>query len=233
MLGPLDYLIWMVSFALEAYVVVCSIIRKDFSRYLTLNLYMIVLALTTVVHFVVFTKYGFSSVQYRYVYYYSDCILTVVMYFAIMHLYQHVFREMKVGRYLRGATALLLGVTAWFSYIVVHHNTDNMTSRLVVELGQNLYFVGVVLTYVLWGAVMKLHETRLRLIQLVLSLGVYFSAYAALYALRNLFPDVAFFRALVPVVGTWLPLAWAYTFTKVPESARLATARLVAGAGAR
>jgi hypothetical protein len=62
---------------------------------------------------------------------------------------------------------------------------------------------------------------------------VYFSAYAALYALRNLFPDVAFFRALVPVVGTWLPLAWAYTFTKVPESARLATARLVAGAGAR
>jgi len=103
----------------------------------------------------------------------------------------------------------------------------------VVELGQNLYFVGVVLTYVLWGAVMKLRETRMRLIQLVLSLGVYFSAYAALYALRNLFPDVAIFKFLVPIVGTWLPLAWAYTFTKVPENARLATARLVARAGAR
>ncbi len=230
MLGPLDYLIWIVSFALEAYVVVCSIIRKDFSRYLTLNLYMMVLALTTVVHFAVFTKYGFSSVQYRYVYYYSDCLLTVVMYFAIMHLYQHVFREMKVGRYLRGATALLLAGTAWFSYVVVRHNTDNMTSRLVVELGQNLYFVGVVLTYVLWGAVMKLRETRLRLIQLVLSLGVYFSAYAALYALRNLFPNVSFLKALMPIIGTWLPLAWAYTFTRVPENARLATARLVAGA---
>jgi hypothetical protein len=137
---------------------------------------------------------------------------------------------MKVGRYLRGATALLLAVTAWFSYVVVRHNTDNMTSRLVVELGQNLYFVGVVLTYVLWGAVMKLRETRLRLIQLVLSLGVYFSAYAALYALRNLFPNVSFLKALMPIIGTWLPLAWAYTFTKVPENARLATARLVAGA---
>ena len=33
------------------------------------------------------------------------------------------------------------------------------------------YFVGVVLTYLLWGAILKLRETRTRLIQLVLALG--------------------------------------------------------------
>ena len=89
--------------------------------------------------------------------------------------------------------------------------------------------VGVVLTYLLWGAVLKLRETRTRLIQLILALGVYFSATAGTYALRNLFPGLqeSFLRWVPPLIGTWLPLAWAYTFSKVPEDARLMTARLV------
>ena len=100
-------------------------------------------------------------------------------------------------------------------------------SRFVVELSQNLYFVGVVLTYVLWGAMMKLRETRTRLIQLVLSLGIYFSMLAAEYALRNLYPSLTAVKTyLPPVVGCLLPLAWCYAFLKLSEDARLATARL-------
>ena len=41
----------------------------------------------------------------------------------------------------------------------------------------------------LWGAILKLRETRVRLIELVLALGIYFSADAMTYALRNLFPS--------------------------------------------
>jgi len=48
----------------------------------------------------------------------------------------------------------------------------------VVELSQNLYFIGVLLTYLLWGAMMKMRENRTRLMQLVLTMGVYFSAFA-------------------------------------------------------
>jgi hypothetical protein len=105
----------------------------------------------------------------------------------------------------------------------------------VVALGQNLYFVGVALTYLLWVALLKLRETRARLVQLVLALGVEFSALAAIYALRNLFPSLedSVLKFLIPVVGAWLPLAWAYTFTKVPEDARLAPSRLTVGAAAR
>jgi hypothetical protein len=32
-----------------------------------------------------------------------------------------------------------------------------------------------------------------------------------------------------PVIGVWLPLAWAYTFTRVSEESRLVTARLAVG----
>src|SRR3984957_15515463 len=232
MLGPLDYFIWTVGFLLEAFVVVCLAYHKDTFRYFSLNIYMLAAAIATLGHYLTFHIYGFSSMQYRYFYYYSESLLIVLIYFTVMELYQHVFREMKVSRYIRSFAALLLLATAFFSYAVVRQNKDHLTSRFVVELGQNLYFVGVVLTYLLWGAILKLRETRTRLIQLVLALGVYFSATAAAYALRNLFPSLqpAVLRWVPPIMGVWLPIAWAYTFAKVSEDSRLATARLVARA---
>ncbi len=228
MLGPLDYIIWFVAFLAEGYVVVRALAKKDFIPYFSLNFYMLAVALVSVGEYYYLQRFGFSSMQYRYFYYYSDFFLTVFLFFAVTGLYEHVFCEMKVSQYIRMGAALLLVATAAFSYLVVHQHKVHLTGRFVVELGQNLYFVGVVLTYLLWGAVLKLRETRVRLIQLVLALGIYFSASAATYALRNLFSGLEFLKIVPPVVNTWLPLAWAYTFTKVPEEARLATARLVA-----
>jgi amino acid transporter len=75
---------------------------------------------------------------------------------------------------------------------------------------------------------MKLRETRTRLIQLVLSLGIFFSGSAGAYALRNLVSGMEVAKFIPPLMGTFLALAWAYTFLKVPEEARLATARVAA-----
>ncbi len=228
MLGPVDYIIWLVAFLAEGYVVVCALVRKDFVPYFSLNFYMLAVAFVSIGEYYCLQRFGFASLQYRYFYYYSDFFLTVFLFFAVTGLYEHVFREMRVSQYIRLGAALLLVTTAAFSYLVVQQHEKHLTGRFVVELGQNLYFVGVVLTYLLWGAVLKLRETRARLIQLVLALGIYFSASAATYALRNLFSGLEFLKIVPPVVNTWLPLAWAYTFTKVPEEARLAIARLAA-----
>jgi MFS family permease len=97
-------------------------------------------------------------------------------------------------------------------------------------MSQNLYFVGVVLTYVLWGAMMKMQENRTRLIQLLLGLGVFLSAFAGSYALRNMYPDHAIWRYFIHIMAIWLPVSWAYTFLKVPEEARMATAQMVSPA---
>jgi len=229
MLGPVDYFIWISSFALEVFVVVFSLYRRQFVRYLTLNLYMLADALFTIGGFYFVTHYGLYSLAYRYFYYYFDALLTILLYFSVFGLYQHVFEEMKASKYVRGASLMLLTGTALVSFLVVRQSQDHLTGRFVVEMSQNLYFVGLVLIYVLWGAVMKLRETRTRVIQLVLALGIYFSAYSATYALRNLFPDLMLAKTILPpLVGTWLPLAWACTLWRVPEEARLATARLAA-----
>ena len=225
--GPFAYLIWFVCMLCEAGVVVCALKKRAFRRYLLLNLYMSVAVVSELGRYKILTEYGFSSRQYQYFYYYSDALLTIFLYFALSTLYAHVFSEMKAERYVKMGTLLLLAGTALFTYAVVQQSTAKLVTHFVVELSQNLYFVGLVLTYVLWAAILKLRETRTRLIQLVLSLGVYFSLFAANYAIRNLYPPLSsVFVPLVQVFSLFLPLAWAYAFWRLPEEARLVPARL-------
>jgi hypothetical protein len=177
----------------------------------------------------VLSHFGLSSSEYWYTYFYSDAVLTIFLYLALITLYLHVFDEMKVEKYVRLAAVLLLAGTALFSYGVVHQSfqsSGKMLAGFVFELSQNLYFVGLVLTYVLWGAILKLRETRTQLIQLVLSLGVYFSAFAATFALENMFPNREIFTYIVPVLGCLLPLAWAHAFLRLSPDARMVPARL-------
>lgn len=207
--------------------VVCALKKGAFRKYLFLNLYMAASVLVTVARFRVLTSYGFTSSEYVYLYYYSDALLTIFLYLSLSSLYAHVFSELKAERYVRFGTLILLAGTALFSYGVVQESTTKLLSRFVVELSQNLYFVGLVLTYVLWAAILKLRETRARLVQIVLSLGVYFSLFAADYALRNLYPSMrSVFISLLQVFGCFLPLAWAYAFWRLPEEARTVPARL-------
>src|SRR5712664_2704746 len=182
----------------------------------------------SVIRYEVFSKFGLRSHEYLYCYYYSDAVLTIFLYLALITLYLHVFDEMKVEKFVRLAAIILLAGTALFSYAVVQQSSSRMLTHFVYELSQNLYFVGLVLTYVLWGAILKLRETRALLVQLILSLGVYFSAYAASYAISNLRPSLySYVSLMLPIMGCLLPLAWAYAIWRVPEDARIAPARLV------
>jgi hypothetical protein len=224
--GPFDYYIWILCTLLEASVVVCSLFRRVFWRYFTLNLYMMASLATSVGRYVVLVRSGFASDEYAYFYYYSDAILTICLYFALMGMYSLVFEELGATTYVRAFSMLLLAGTALFSYGVIHQSENRMLTLYVFEMSQNLYFVGLVLTYLLWGAVLKMRETRARVIQFVLSLGVYFSLYAANYALDNIYPNLGYRIHLPQLISTLLPIAWCYAFLRFNEDARLAPARL-------
>lgn len=220
---------WILGTVLEALVVVCIYWRQATRRYFFLSFYMLLSVVVSVFRYRVLFHYGgLTSPEYRYFYFYSDALLTIALYFAVISLFSQVFEEMGIERYLRLAAVLLLAGTAWFSYAVVSQTSARILTHFAFELSQNLYFVGLALTYVLWGAILKLRETRTQLIQIVLSLGIYFSAYAATYALSNLAPRLySYTQFLFPAIGCLLPLAWAYAFWRLPENARVAPARLV------
>jgi hypothetical protein len=224
--GPFDYAVWILCTLLEAGVVVCSLLRHSFRRYFTLNLYMMASVATSLGRYVFLTRSGLASNEYTYFYYYSDAILTICLYFALMGMYSLVFEELGAKTYVRAFSMLLLAGTALFSYGVVHQSESRMVTPYVFELSQNLYFVGLVLTYLLWGAVLKMRETRARVVQFILSLGVYFSLYAANYALHNIYPNIGYWMYLPPLISTLLPIAWCYALLRFNEDARLAPARL-------
>ena len=227
MLGPVEYIFWLLGILCEAGVVVCALRSGAFRRYLFLNLYMAACVVISICRYEVMSHYGFTSSAYLYFYYYSDAVLTVLLYFALTSLYAQVFGELEANRYVRLGAVVLLAATAIFSYAVVQQSSAKMLTHFVVELSQNLYFVGLVLTYLLWAAITKMRETRAQLVQLVLSLGLYFSLFAANYALRNLYPSLSSLCiSLLPVFGFVLPLAWAYAFWRLSTDERIAPARL-------
>ena len=226
--GPLMLAMWYVGIVLEIAFVVCSIARRSFFRYLFLNAYFLLGLGSDAGRYFFLSRYGQASDEYRYAYFYTDVLLTLALYVALISLYSKVFGELELSKYVRfGAVLLLLG-TALFSYAVVVQSEQKLATTFAYELSQNLYFVGLVLTYILWGAVLKLRETRTRLVQFILSLGFYFSAHAASYALGNLSSRYWVVQHLPPAMGCLLPLAWAITMWRYTEDSRLEPARLLA-----
>jgi hypothetical protein len=226
-LGPYTYFTWLACTLLEASVVVCALKQGAFRRYLPLNLWMLMELLSGLSRFYVLYTYGLQSSAYAYIYYYTDALTTIGLYFVLASLYSRVLDELKMEYYVRMAAILLLSGTAVVSYLVVRQSSHLLVTRFAYELHQNLYFVGLVLTYLLWGVMLKLRESRTRVVQFVLSLGLLFSMFAANYALRNLYPNVSWlWNSLPPLFDCFLPLAWCYTFLKIPEEARLMPARL-------
>lgn len=226
--GTSASIILYVGTALELAFVVCSIARKSFFRYLFLNLYFLAAIGSSVARYFCLSRFGLNSEEYRYAYYFTDVLLTLALYIALISLYSYVLGELQLERYVRLVAILLLLGTALFSYAVVAQSSERLATTFAYELSQNLYFVGLVLTYILWGAILKLRETRTRLVQFVLALGVYFSAYAASYALYNLADKFGVVSILGPALGCLLPLAWTLTMLRHSEDARLMPAQLVA-----
>ena len=228
MLGPVNYAISLAVILVELVSLVCVLRQKALKQHFTLVIYLCANFATDAAGYSILRTSGFESNVYYYFYFYSQFLLTICLYFVLMNLYSLVLSEMGVAKQVRAGAMLILAGTVGISYYLVASSSQRFVTRFVLELGQNLFFVGVVLTYVLWGAMAKLRENRTRLMQLVLSMGVYVSLSAGSYALLNLYPNHTFWQYYFPITAIWLPASWAYTFMKVPEDARLETARVLA-----
>lgn len=228
MLTTFDYILGVLGILAPAYVVLCLAIQREILSYFALAFYSASSVAASAGLYAVLKTYGFNSLAYRYSYYYSESVLAVLLFFVILSFFRQLFEDLGAGIYVRIGGILLLSGTAMVSFLMIQGNRSYLTDRFVVELGRNLNFVGVVLTVLLWTSIMKLHETRARMTQLVLALGIYFCGFVLSYGLRITHPQWQFLKILPPLLSTWLYLSWAFTFTRIPEEARLATLRVAA-----
>lgn len=228
MITIFDYVLAVVDLVAPAYIVVRLAIHHELLKYFALAFYSASTVLETVFLFAVIRIHGFSSLVYVYSYYYSESVMAILLFFVVLGFLRQLFEDLGAGIYVRIAGILLLSGTAFVSFLMIQGNKDYLTSRFVVELGRNLNFVGVVLTFMLWTAMMKLRETRARMAQLVLALGIYFCGFVLSYGLRVSHPEWQILKLLPPLFSTWLFVSWSYSLTKLPEEARLATLRVAA-----
>lgn len=218
MIGTYDYIIAALSVALSLGTLIVCVRLKCFYRYLLLNLYLLTgTVFTLATQYVIYTA-GYTSIEYFYFYYTGDAILTTVAYLVIAGLFDQMFRHSILSRYVRPTLAIFFLLVVAISGIFISRSVDHLYSRFVIELQQNMFFVGVLLTFLLWLSMSYLGAETRRFALLVSGLGIYFAAHACNYAARFLFPGMADLATRIPPLAyNLMILVWFYTFLRIPE----------------
>jgi hypothetical protein len=218
MIGLYEEIVLWLGVATALAAVLACVRCGCFSKYFVLNLYLLINLAFTLGCYYVIHAFGYTSYEYFYFYYTGDAIQNVAGYLLIGSFFDHLLRESAFHKYVRPTLAICFLLIAGISALFIAGSVDRLYPSFVIEFQQNLYFVGVLLTFLLWMSVSYLDVRSRRFTLLVSGLGIYFAAHAANYAIRFLFPSLSALTLVVPplaynfMVGLWL-----YTFLWVPE----------------
>ncbi len=213
-----EYSIEVLIVLLSIGVVVVFARTGFFSRHLFLNVYLLTNVVFTLGCYYVRSLYGYTSLEYYYFYYVGDAIPNVIGYLLIGSFFDRLLRESVFHKYVRPTLAIFFVLIVGISALSIVGSVEHLYSEFVLELQQNLYFVGVLLTFLLCMCVSYLNVRSRRFTLLVSGLGIYFAAHAASYALRFLFSGLeAPMRVVPPLAYIFMVGLWLYTFLRVPE----------------
>lgn len=208
----------MLSILLGLSIIASSLRARIFTRYILLNLYLAANVAFSLGCYYTRAHYGYDSYQYYYFYYTGDVIPNILAYILIGWFFDRLLRGSAFHKYVRPtlffAFLLVVAISARFLSV----NVENFYSDFVFEFEQNVYFVGVLLTLLLWISMAYLHAESRRFALLVSGLGIYFSSHAMSYALRFLSPDLDFLAVkIIPLAYNLMLVVWFYSFTRVSE----------------
>ncbi len=218
MIGLYEEIVLWLGVATTLAAVLACVRCGCFRKYSVLNLYLLInLAFTLGCYYVIHT-FGYNSYEYFYFYYTGDAIQNVAGYLLIGSFFDQLLRESAFHKYVRPTLAICFLLIAGISALFIAGSVEHLYSEFVLELQQNLYFVGVLLTFLLCMCVSYLNIRSRRFTLLVSGLGIYFAAHAASYALRFLFSGLeAPMRVVPPLAYSFMVGLWLYTFLRVPE----------------
>lgn len=224
MIGTYDLVVEATGVAVTLSAVAVCAWRRLFTRYFFLNFYLLTSAVFTSGCYYIRSTYGYTSIQYRYFYYTGDALIMLVGYLLIASFFDHMFRRSALRAYVRLTLAIFFFLVIGVSGLFISRNVTHLYSRFAIELQRNMFFVGALLTFLLWISMSYLRAESRRFMLLVSGLGIYFSAHAANLALWFVFRGV---RAGVsadevvvrvpPLAYTFMVLLWLYTFWRIPE----------------
>jgi hypothetical protein len=187
-----DTILTYIGLALVFGAIAASIARGVVRRYLFITLYAAAILLCDALRYIAMQRYGFSSKEYFYTFYVTDAILVTLIFLLILSFFETIFGNTPLRSYVRWVLLFLVVIVGVISDLMISHSLPHFYSRLLVEFLQNMYFAAVVLTALLWLAVVHLRVEERRLVLLIAGLGVLLSSQAATYAIQNLLPQSMF-----------------------------------------
>lgn len=222
MVSTYDLIVAGLSVLLSLAVVGVCLYRRSSRRYFFLNFYLIASVVFTLGLYYLYRTEGYGSLAYYYFYFGADAVQNIVGYLLIASFFDQMFRPSLFRPYVRPTLAFfffgVVGVSAIF--VSRHVSQDYFYSRFANEFQQNMFFVGVLLTFLLWVSMSYLRAESRRFVLLVSGLGIYFSAHAVNYALQFLLKSdaaTALLTKVPPIAYTVMVSLWLYTFLRVPE----------------
>ncbi len=164
--------------------------------------------------------FGLDSREYRYAYYFGDPLVSIAGFFLLVRLLELSFEHssLKLPGLRMGAIMVFSGIAVMTAFFVLSRSSAILI-HLGVEIEQNLSFLGMILTVLLWTATNVMRVPGLRFRRVILAFSALYSSNAAVFTVHFLLPGFESWRLLVPLTGLLGAGLLAYTLM-TPERAQ-------------
>jgi hypothetical protein len=208
-----DFALWIVGTLASAFVCGLIVQRVRFRRYRILACYFGVSVLIEAMRLEVLRQFGLRSTQYQYIFYSSDCLLTLLLYFAVAEHFVRVCDSIAARKFARIGSFVLAVCVGMFSWAVVSQSTAKFLTHLVIDYSSCLYFSTVCLGVVLFGASLWNRGVSLHDRLLAFVLASYLALMSWQYLVRNLYPGFHSIFYTNTLLWMMLLLGVAYIFS--------------------
>jgi len=212
MISSADIALWVYATVLSVFVVFLIILRGQFRRFAAMGMFFVIESAVSLLRMQILNTYGISSTEYGYFYYYSDFLLSILLYFVVASLFQKAFPSLASALHLRIGSVMLAAGVGIFSWAIVLQSSSRVLGPWIVECSQNIFVVSVFAAVALFGVATYKSDAPRPIYQLTFVFAGYFVFVGLMYMLRNFSSSRSRHDSFIGFFGMWLPLGVAYVF---------------------
>ena len=213
-----DWTLWFLTTLVEVFVVYLFVIRGLFRKFRFFNCYLLVSVATGISRVVFVSAFGSARVEYDYLYFFTDALVTLFLFLSICELTTHVVGTKMPRKKVVLLSAAALLVAAWSSFAA--HSSDGLrfTTNTVFELSQNIFFVCSLGIALLWVRKLRNKPDDWIAGQFVNVLSVYFLVFFLLwYGMSQGASNISALRNVSVMVNAWLPLGCGFALASYEQ----------------
>jgi len=218
-----DLTIWLLTLFVDAFVAGLFLIQGLFRKFLFLNSYLLLSAVTGATQYALFSRFGLASARVHYFHFFSEVLLTILLFLSICEISVHL-----VGTKIRRSNVLIWSLSAC-AFLVIALLTLSVTSfwdppsttRFFWALSENAFRASCLAIVFLWAWKFQYDPQDRIAARFVNVLGVYFSIFVFVYGAGQLTLHISNIKSLYLMVEAWLPLGCGFAIVSYqpPRSA--------------